>query len=300
MADLSLAGVNLIWGATFVTMKSLLGQGNPLNILFWRFLIATLFLIFFLPGHKPDKKTLRNGGILGMVLFSGYLFQTIGLVYTTPSRSAFITGLSVILVPLFSWLILKTSLRRVTLVGIFLALAGLSLMTLNSGELTGFALKGDLLTLLGAIAYALQIVLVERFTGESQSFPLASTEMITVVLLIFLLAIPFRAIRFSFSAVEFGQITFLGIAATGLAFAIQNVAQKHTTAIHVGLIFVLEPVFAAICSYIFWHEKLTPRTLAGCLLIMGGILISVIKPGVLFYSPASRSSIFKLNSKPST
>jgi len=85
-----------------------------------------------------------------------------------------------------------------------------------------------------------------------------------------------------------------------LAFAIQKVAQKHTTAIHVGIIFVLEPVFAAVVSYFLWQEKFTPRTVAGCFFIVTGILFSEISPRLFNHSPGSESTIFKSNSKPST
>jgi len=112
IADLSLAGVCLISGGTFVMMKNLLSREAALNVLSWRFIIATLFLLLIIPQRLPDKKTFKNGLILGAALFGGYLFQTFGLIYTTPARSAFITGLSVILVPFFSFILLKTKLKK--------------------------------------------------------------------------------------------------------------------------------------------------------------------------------------------
>ena len=300
LADLSLTGVCLIWGGTFVMMKNLLMRENALNVLFWRFAIATLFLFIFLPQRIPNKKTFGYGLILGIALFGGYLFQTIGLIYTTPARSAFITGLSVILVPFFSSLILKTILKKETMIGVSLALIGLMFLTLNPSDLLKSQIFGDILTLVGAAAYGLQIVLVEKFSQESQALPLVITEMGTVAILSLILTIPFQSLHFPVRWLDFGQLAFLGIAATGLAFAIQKIAQKYTTAIHVGIIFVLEPVFAAIVSFFLWQEKFTPRTIAGCVCIVAGILFSEIKTRLLGHSPDSKSTIFRSNSKPST
>jgi len=300
LADLSLMGVCLIWGGTFVMMKNLLMRENALNILFWRFAIATIFLFIILPKKIPDKRTFRYGVILGIALFGGYLFQTVGLIYTTPARSAFITGLSVILVPFFSYFALKTSLKRETIIGVSLALIGLMLLTLNPSDIIRGQITGDLLTLVGAAGYAVQIILVEKFARESQSLPLVITEMGTVALLSLLFTIHFHSLHFPTQWLDFSQLAFLGMIATGLAFAIQKVAQKHTTAIHVGIIFVLEPVFAAIVSFFLWQEKFTPRTIAGCISIVAGILLSEITPRLLNHSPDSRSTIFKSNSKFST
>ncbi len=300
VADLSLAGVCLIWGGTFVMMKNLLVRENALNVLFWRFTIATLFLFLVLPRRFPDKKTFGYGFILGIALFGGYLFQTLGLIYTTPARSAFITGLSVILVPFFSFLLIQTSLKKDTLIGVFMALIGLVLLTLKPSEFIKGQIYGDFLTLAGASAYGLQIVLVEKFSQKSQALPLVIVEMGTVAFLSLCLAIPNGSLHLPSQWLDFGQFVFLGIAATGLAFAVQKVAQKHTTAIHVGIIFVLEPVFAAVVSYFLWQEKFTPRTIAGCICIVAGILFSEIKPRLFNHSPNSESTIFKSNSRPST
>jgi len=300
IADLSLAGVCLIWGGTFVMMKNLLSREAALNVLSWRFIIATLFLLLIIPQRLPDKKTFKYGLILGAALFGGYLFQTFGLIYTTPARSAFITGLSVILVPFFSFILLKTKLKKETMIGVALALVGLALLTFNPSEFLKGQILGDLLTLIGAAAYGLQIVLVEKFSQKSQPLPLVIVEMGTVAFLSLLLAIPSRTFRIPAQWIDLGQFVFLGIIATGLAFAIQKVAQKYTTAIHVGIIFVLEPVFAAVVSYFLWHEKFTPRTITGCFFIVAGILFSEISSRLFNHSPASVSTIFKSNSKPST
>ncbi|MBP9015503.1 MAG: DMT family transporter [Candidatus Atribacteria bacterium] len=280
-SDISLLLANLIWGVTFVTMKNLLENVPPLTILFWRFAIAATLLLLISLFSKWQKINWAGGIFLGISLFAGYLFQTWGLIYTTPARSAFITGLSVILVPPLAFLLLRSSIDRFSIIGTIVSLLGLLFLTWQKGETKSLFLLGDFLTLLGAIAYALQIVLVEKFTKDNESLPLATIEMGTVALLSLVFGILFHQNMYPyFSVREWEDILFLGIFATALAFTLQKKAQKHTSAIHAGLIFASEPVFAAIFSYFFWQEKFTPRTLAGCVLILGGILFSQL--GLLF------------------
>ena len=300
IADFSLAGVCLVWGGTFVMMKNILSREAPLNVLFWRFTIATLFLLLILPQRLPDKNTFKYGLILGTALFGGYLFQTFGLVYTTPARSAFITGLSVILVTFFSFAFLRTKLKKETMIGVAMALVGLAFLTFNPTEfIKKGQIFGDLLTLVGAAAYGLQIVLVEKFSQKSQALPLVIVEMGTVAFLSFYWLFLFGHSAFPLSGSMLVSLFFRD-RRNRAGFCDSKIAQKHTTAIHVGIIFVLEPVFAAVVSYFLWQEKFTPRTLAGCFFIVAGILFSEISSRLFNHSPDSESTIFKSNSKPST
>lgn len=295
IADLSLLSVNAIWGFTFVTMKQLLEELSVPKILLGRFLVATVCLLGFSLAQKWDRKILRNGGILGLALFAGYFFQTWGLRYTTPARSAFVTGLSALLVPFFVYCIFRRKIDTFTSLGIVTAILGLLLLTVYGEGNNHQKWWGDLLTALGACAYALQIVLVEKF-NQQEALPLVTAEMATVTTLSFLFFHFSEDAHFSFSLPQWGSIIFLGIMATALAFTIQKFAQKHTSAARAGLVFTSEPVFAAIFSYFLWHERFTSSVIAGCTLILGGILLSQIH---ILYSRDSTSSTFKSNSKPS-
>lgn len=285
-ADLALLGVNAIWGITFVTMKNLLAEIPPLTILSWRFLIAFGVLLSFPSSRKWDKKVVPEGAILGVALFGGYLFQTLGLLYVTPARSAFVTGLCTVIVPFFAFFLLRVQIDRFLPISIALALSGLFLLSFNGGNTSGpSVLQGDVLTLFGATAYALQIVLVEKFARNNETFPLVTVEMGTVALLCFTLCLFFPTQKkIPQGAETWGSILFLGVMATALAFTVQKIAQRHTSATHVGVIFVSEPVFAAVFSYFLWQEQLTFRSLAGCGLILLGILTSQFSfsPGAPF------------------
>lgn len=276
IADLSLLGVNAIWGATFVTMKALVENIPVPKILLGRFLIATLVLLSFSSSQKWEKKVVSSGAILGLALFGGYFFQTWGLLYTTPARSAFVTGLSALFVPLLVYLMFRQRIDGYTLSGIAVALGGLVLLTLRGGGNGVPKWWGDGLTALGAWAYAVQIVLVEKFSREN-TMPLVTVEMATVTLLSFMFFLGTGNRDFSFSPREWVSVGFLGIVATALAFTVQKFAQKHTPAVHVGLLFITEPVFAAFFSYLFWQERFTALTVAGCTLILFGILLPQIK-----------------------
>ncbi len=282
LADLALFGVTAIWGATFVTMKNLLVTTPPVTILFWRFLIAFGILASFSRPKEPE--TLKKGAILGGALFGGYLFQTLGLLYVTPARSAFITGFCTLIVPPFAFLLLRTKPEKTLPGSIALALFGLFLLTGVDKESNPLFI-GDVLTLLGATAYALQIVLVERFTRGSNAFDLATVEMGTVTLLSLLLTLlsP-KQTMLPYSLAAWGSIVFLGAVATALAFTVQKVAQRYTSATHAGIIFISEPVFAALFSYFLWGERLTKQSILGCTFILLGILTTQIR-----FSPGAPS-----------
>ncbi|MBC7217810.1 MAG: DMT family transporter [Candidatus Caldatribacterium sp.] len=274
LADLALLGVTAVWGATFVTMKNLLASTPPLTILFWRFSIAFGALVGF--SCPKGKRVFLAGTILGGALFGGYLFQTLGLLYVTPARSAFVTGLCTVIVPLFAFLILRTKPDRILPLSIALALFGLFILSLG-GERGNTVFFGDFLTLLGATAYALQIVLVERFTEENSAFALATVEMGVAALLSLSFALFLEEPLFPRRTEIWGSLFFLGIVATALAFSVQKVAQRYTEATHVGIIFISEPVFAALFSYFLWHERLTARSILGCSLILLGILTTQLR-----------------------
>ncbi|MCX7667367.1 MAG: DMT family transporter, partial [Atribacterota bacterium] len=119
---------------------------------------------------------------------------------------------------------------------------------------------------------------------------LVTTEMATVTILSLIFSLGSGNYNFSFSPMEWVSLSFLGIAATALAFTVQKLAQKHTSAVHAGLIFISEPVFAAFFSYFFWKERFTPAIVAGCVLILFGILLPQIRTLFTPETPLPRPS----------
>jgi drug/metabolite transporter (DMT)-like permease len=214
--------------------------------------------------------------LLGILLFAGCALQTWGLIFTTPSKSAFITGFSVILVPLIS-LFHGYPLRGANACGAGLGLLGLYFLVLPSG--IGAVNRGDLLTLFGAMAFAVHIVLVGTYTRRF-SFRHLAPGQILVVGIIATLAVPLAP---SWTLHWTGRLVFAiavtAIFATAFAFSTQVWAQQYTPPAHTALIFTLEPVFAALTSRVVTKEHLGGKVLLGSALILAGMVVSEVWGG---------------------
>jgi len=272
-AELSLAGITAIWGCTFVVVKGALADASPLPFLAVRFTLAGFLLLAILGRGRVERETILPGGILGLFLFAGYLFQTWGLVYTTPSKSAFLTGFSVILVPL----ILRLSGVRMgfaTLLGAALGLAGIYLLVAPSGMAA--VNRGDLLTLGGALSFAFHIVVVGHYIRKFSFLHLVPIQILVVGLLssVAMILVPHQTLHVTARLCV--AILVTAVLATGVAFSVQNWAQQYTPASHTALIFALEPVFAALSSWIVIGERLGGKALAGASLILLGMVVSEI------------------------
>jgi drug/metabolite transporter (DMT)-like permease len=271
LAELLLVVVTFIWGSTFVIVKGALEDASPLPFVSLRFTVAGLLLLWVLARGRVDPKALVPSLVLGTFLFGGYVFQTWGLLYTSPSKCAFITGFSVILVPVILTLY-GFRLRRASIAGAILGLAGIYLLVLP----TGFAgvNRGDLLTLVGAASFAVHIVLVGRYAQRHSFLQLAPVQILVVGVLA-TAAQPFdsdRMLHWTTGLVVAVLIT--AVLATGFAFSVQNWAQQYTPAAHTALIFALEPVFAAVTSWFALGERPGGKVVLGSLLILGGIAVS--------------------------
>jgi drug/metabolite transporter (DMT)-like permease len=277
-AEAFLVVVTAIWGCTFVVVKGALHDASPLPFLAVRFMLAGLLLLAILGRGQVDGPTIVPGSILGLFLFAGYLFQTWGLIYTTPSKSAFLTGFSVILVPVVM-LLSGFRTRRATLVGGALGLCGIYLLVAPSGMAA--VNRGDLLTLAGALSFAVHIVLVGRFTERFSFLHLVPVQVLVVGLLS-LVALPFvPAQTLHLTGRLVGAILVTAVLATGVAFSVQNWAQQYTPPAHTALIFALEPVFAALSSWVVTGEHFGSRALVGSGLILAGMVISEVWGGSL-------------------
>lgn len=270
-AEVLLVLVALIWGATFVVVKEALNFASPLPFLAVRFAIAGLLLLLLLGRKDTERASLLPGLILGAFLFGGYSLQTWGLTYTTPSKSAFITGFGVILVP-FIQAFYGFKLRRATVVGAVLGFAGVYFLVLPSGW--DAVNHGDVLTLIGSVSFAVHIVLVGSYTRRFSFRSLVPIQIMAVSLLAFV-ALPFdRDASFQWTLALVGALALTAVLGTGFAFSVQNWAQQFTPPAHTALIFALEPVFAAITSRLALGERLGGRVLLGSVLILGGMVVS--------------------------
>lgn len=279
-AEAALAGNTLIWGATFVVVKDMLRDLSPELLLGLRFGLATAVLaVLFRRKICWDRKALLPGALVGICLFAGYFLQTAGLRYTTAPKSAFLTGLTSVLVPLLGSLVYRTKPQVSEVLGLFTATAGLALMTLEH-DLAAVN-RGDLLTFGCALAFAGHIVTLGHFAERMTFEQLSVTQIATAAALSWLLAalhaMPRTPVLHWRPALLWG-ILITGILATALAFTIQAWAQRHTTSARTALIYMLEPVAAWVTSFALTGEGLSARASAGAVLILGGVMLVEMKP----------------------
>lgn len=297
--------VALVWGATFVIVQNAIATLPPLTFNGIRFLLASAFLLLFLllfyrgQLRQMSGKLVISGIILGIWLFSGYAFQTIGLLYTSSSKAGFITGLSVVLVPVFALLILKQKLKVPAVIGITLATVGLYLLTLGDALNVN---KGDALVFVGAVSFAFQIIFTGRYAPHFPSLALACIQILTVGILSGASAFFFEDWQTTLtwealtSPVIYWALLVTAVPATALAFLAQTECQRFTTATRVALIFAMEPVFAAVTAYLFNEEILGGRALTGCLFIFIGMILAELQPDqVTAWIKKRRTSFQTLN-----
>ena len=274
-AEIYLLIIVIIWGSTFALIKGVIDTIPPYTYLAYRFLLAALILvvIFWKRLKKLNIMILKKGSLIGIFLFLGYTLQTVGLKYTTATKAGFITGFSVVLVPIISFLLLKEKVSRDSVIGVALATLGLWFLNYNSSF--SFNL-GDFLVLLCAFSFAMHIISVGLFSKKLDYVLLAITQITVVFVLSLFMALIFErpAIHLSYSSDIWWSILITGIFATALAFYMQNRFQRHSTATKTAIIFSGEPLFAAIFAYILIGEKVGLIAWAGGLLIIFGMIIS--------------------------
>ncbi|MBE3578785.1 MAG: DMT family transporter [Caldanaerobacter subterraneus] len=272
-SDIVLTLVTMIWGSTFIIVKNAIQSLPVYNFLFIRFLLAFLLLaaIFYKKLKKIDKSTLMAASLIGTMLFLGYAFQTMGLLYTTASKSGFITGFSVVLVPILEAILLKRKPTKAATVGVVLAFIGLILLTTNIDLSINI---GDFLTLLCAFAFAMHIVLISKYASKMDTYLLATIQIGTVALLSGIVSLIFEKPFIPTSLDVWGAIIITGVFATAFAFVAQNTMQAYTTATHTALIFSLEPVFAALAAYLIAGETMSIRAIIGGVFMLAGIILS--------------------------
>ena len=269
----------LIWGATFVVVKSALLGISPLYFLALRFSLATvaLLVLFRGVGKGPrDWKSVGAGVLIGSLLFAGYLTQTLGLRLTSAPKSAFITGLCSVLVPVLAAVAYRIRPQVAEVAGLLVATVGMALMTLHGS--IGAISRGDLLTLACAFAFAAHIVTLGHYSGTVSFELLSVTQIATSAVWSWALLWWMEKPHVEWRPSVVCAILVTGLLATALAFTIQAWAQRYTTSTRTALIYMLEPVTAWLTSYFLTGEGLSGRAAAGAGLILGGVVLVEVKP----------------------
>ncbi|WP_321312412.1 DMT family transporter [Halarcobacter sp.] len=277
-ADFLLLTVAIAWGVTFLMVQEAIETVPVYSFLFYRFLIATILMaiIAYKFYDKINKQTIFYGFVLGTFLFSAFATQTFGLAYTKSSIVAFITGLNVILVPFFAYVIFKDHVRKMVFIGSIVAVIGLYLLTM-SGELTlGF---GELLTLICSALFALQILFTDKYSKKVNVFMLVLFQFLTVTIysLIFSLTLDEVTFNVSMDGAFLKAVIVTSVFATVYAFLIQTYMQQFTTPTKTAIIFTMEPVSAGVYGYFVGNELLTSIQILGAVFIIFAVLLAELK-----------------------
>jgi len=278
--------ITLIWGATFVVIKNALVDISPLlfNAIRVSLAAVTLMVVFHRERGSVSRAALGYGALLGGLLWAGSELQTLGLKYTMPTKSAFLTGVAVVLVPVFLAIFWRRKIRLWSGVGVAMAFLGLYLLTVPSSGRTLTSIdsslilrsinQGDVLTLGAAVVYAFHIIFMGHATRTYrwQQIAVLQTAICAGLMVVSANLVPKQTVVWS-QAVIWG-ILITGFLSLALAFSVQAWAQQFTPATHTALIFSLEPVFAWLTSFVFLGERMGSRGVTGALLILGGVVIS--------------------------
>ena len=288
-ANLLLIVVAAIWGLTFVVIKNALDDIEPFTFNAYRFLIASIFMAFicFFYKSKFNKHMLITGGIIGFFLFLGYSFQTIGLQYTTASNSGFITGLSVIFVPLLAAMFTKKLPGKYSVAGAILAAVGLFFLSVDHNLTYNI---GDIITLFGALAFAIYILLLGKYSPQFDTIPFVTIQIFIVAFFSLICSFALETPAVTMTSGIVIALLVCAIPATCLAFMIQTWAQKFTTPTHTAILTSSEPVFAAVFAYMLLSELFTTRHFLGAGIMLIGILLVQFKGEVHESEVGSRKS----------
>lgn len=289
LAHILLLGVVLVWGATFAVVKDALRDAPPLlfNLLRMGLAFVALTAVNYRQLKGVGREAVIAGAITGLFLAAGYQFQTAGLALTTPTKSAFITGLVVVFVPLLTAI---PALRPPNTAGprwnagagALLAFAGLFLLTTPAGTGWGNLFRhigvGDGLSLLCAIGFAAHLLSLARFSPRVRITQLATLQ-IGFAALAMAMTLPLGGRLYLAMTPRLAiALAVTSLVATAAAFTIQSWAQQHLPATHTALLLTLEPVFACLTSVIFLGERLSGRSLAGAGMILTAIAITELIP----------------------
>ena len=274
-ADLLLIAATLIWGVTFVVIKDALAAATPLAFLAVRFAIATVLLTPFTPLAAPfTRQELGAGAILATVLGVGFATQAVGLVDTTPSRSAFIVGISSILPAPIAFVAVRERPSRWAVLALLLAVVGMYLLTDPQG---GGLNRGDLWTMVTSVVFGGQIVAVAELSRRHDPMRLVWMQTAGTAALAAVAALTLEHPHLGWSPRLVAQLGWASVCATALALLWQMKAQREMSSARAAIIFCLEAVFAATASWLWLGEHLSATQWLGGGLILAGMVTAEVR-----------------------
>lgn len=287
-ADMALIVVAFVWGSGFVATKSALDHMTPFYILGFRFLIASLVLALFSIRRlkKATWKDVKAGLVVGIFMFFCYMFQTVGLQYTTVGTQAFITAANIVMVPFFYWVLTRNKPKGFEIMAAVVCFVGVGILSIDNNLRVGY---GEFLSFLCAVSIALQIVAVGYYAKNVDVYVLSVVQFSLAAVLSITLAF---ALEPPVVQIELGlgsTLIYLGLFSTMLPFLIQNIAQRYTTSTHTAIILSLEAVFGSMLGVIILGEGISTKFLIGCSTIFIAVIASETR--FVFLKPKKKETV---------
>ena len=275
-ADVMMLVVTMLWGSSYLFMKMGLQSTQEFNLIALRFGIAFILagIVFYKRILHMDATTIKYGFLLGTILFLAISVVTIGVKFTSISNAGFLFSLTVVFVPLLLALFFRKKPESKVIYGVTFCIAGIALLTLNHGFTIS---SGDFLIILGALFYAIHIIVTDKLTKNVDSITLGVLQLGVTGVWGLIFSFLFEKPHFPDTTHSWIAILALSILCSAIGFIGQTFAQKYTTPTHTGLIFSLEPVFAAIFAFIFVNEVLPAKGYVGAALVLIGVLTAKLE-----------------------
>lgn len=279
-AELLLLFVSINWGISFPVIKIMLDYISPQALVFYRFTLTLLLFVLIYPKifRQITWRDLKYGLILGLFIYIGFITQTIGLAETTAQKSAFITGIYVVILPFAQYFIIRKIPKAANIIGILVVTGGLFLLTQVRDANVNL---GDMLTLVCAIFFAVHIVYLDKFMNEKKADykALVLGQFLVMAAFGLISTIGYEMIltneyKFEINVTSVTSMLYTAVICTLLAWIIMNKYQKFTTPVKAGIIYSMEVVFAAFSAYLIINEVLEFEQLIGAFLMLAGMAIS--------------------------
>jgi len=269
-----------IWGFAFVVVKDSLDYISPMYMLAIRFTIAFIGLVIFFNKKLKliTKEYIKYAIIISFFNFLAFALQTIGCQYTTAGKNAFLTTIYVVLVPLIAWPLTKHKPGWYVFVAAFLSITGIALLSLSGGISTILTMnKGDVMSLLCGVGFALGIIFTGEFSKKNDTITLTIVMMFFSAIFSWIVA-PFMEGPLPLNALVnpsvIASMLYIGVFSTLIAYLLQNYSLKYLPSSLATLFLSLESTFGMLFSVIFLNEQLSVKMIIGCIIIFSAILLA--------------------------
>ena len=283
---LGLLATTAVWGGAFLIMKDSLLRQDVYSFLASRFILAAAFMFIYKPKSLTglDRKFVKRAVLIGLLLCSGFIFQTFGLTQTTVSNTGFITGLYLVFTPLISWLLLKREIFKVQWLAVLIATIGLYFISFN-GITVGI---GEILVLISALLFAGQIVALGEWSDGENTYALTLIQILVSAVIFFALSLK-DGFQLPPDNAVWSAVFYTAFFATFLGFLIQTKAQSVMSATVAGVLLAMETPFALFFGLYFDNDPITLRIITGGTLVLIAMALVIWSDSKHTHSGANKS-----------